>query len=219
MGKNNNNNNNKKSLNEDQTGKNVMRTIRKSCTKAKTRRAGRTKTESAITRTTSLPMARTTSSTSHSSANTGTDTEGTQNEDQLEICVSPQDTGILAGTTPKKRGFVKNKNIPGIKSRLGWSPSRFDDRISTHNVNRHGQRFREFPLRHEYITRADIDMIENLNRNTYFFDVNEDDLAQSRSITLKMLNNLEIIYRKVRRGNRFSHYPNISRNVQRNFRV
>ena len=218
MGKNNNNNNNKKSLNEDQTGKNVMRTIRKSCTKAKTRRGGRTKTESAITRTTSLPMARTTSSTSHSSANTGTDTEGT-NEDRLEICVSPQDTSILAGTSPKKRGFVKNKNIPGIKSRLGWSPSRFDDRISTHNVNRHGQRFREFPLRHEYITRADIDMIENLNRNTYFFDVNEDDLAQSRSITLKMLNNLEIIYRKVRRGNRFSHYPNISRNVQRNFRV
>ena len=195
-----------------------MRTIRKSCTKAKTRRGGRTKTESAITRTTSLPMARTTSSTSHSSANTGTDTEGT-NEDRLEICVSPQDTSILAGTSPKKRGFVKNKNIPGIKSRLGWSPSRFDDRISTHNVNRHGQRFREFPLRHEYITRADIDMIENLNRNTYFFDVNEDDLAQSRSITLKMLNNLEIIYRKVRRGNRFSHYPNISRNVQRNFRV
>ena len=62
-------------------------------------------------------------------------------------------------------------------------------------------------------------MIENLNRNTYFFDVNEDDLAQSRTITLKMLNNLEIIYRKVRRGNKFSHYPSISRNVQRNFRV
>ena len=218
MGKNN-NNNNKKPLNEEQTGTNVMRTIRKSCTKAKTKRAGK-KTGSTITRTTSLPMARTTSSTSHSSANTGTDTEGgTQNEDQLEICVSPQDTSILDGTTPKKRGFVKNKNIPGIKSRLGWTPSRFDDRISTHNVNRHGQRFREFPLRHEYITRADIDMIENLNRNTYFFDVNEDDLAQSRSITLKMLNNLEIIYRKVRRGNRFSHYPSISRNVQRNFRV
>ena len=62
-------------------------------------------------------------------------------------------------------------------------------------------------------------MIENLNRNTYFFDVNVDDLDQSRSITLKMLNNLEIIYRKVRRGNTFSHYPSISRNVQRNFRV
>ena len=62
-------------------------------------------------------------------------------------------------------------------------------------------------------------MIENLNRNTHFFDVNVDDLAKSRSITLKMLNNLEIIYRKVRRSNRFSHYPSISRNVQRNFRI
>ena len=196
-----------------------MRTIRKSCTKAKAKRAGR-KTGSTLTRTTSLPMARATSSTSHSSEYPETDTEGgIQNEDQLEICVSPQDTSILDGTTPKKRSFVKNKNIPGIKSRLGWTPSRFDDRISTHNVNRHGQRFREFPLRHEYITRADIDMIENLNRNTYLYDVNEDDLARSRSVTLKMLNNLELIYRKVRRGNKYSHYPSISRNVQRNFRI
>ena len=218
MGKNN-NNNNKKPLNEEQTGTGVMRTIRKSCTKAKAKRAGR-KTGSTLTRTTSLPMARATSSTSHSSEYPETDTEGgIQNEDQLEICVSPQDTSILDGTTPKKRGFVKNKNIPGIKSRLGWTPSRFDDRISTHNVNRHGQRFRELPLRHEYITRADIDMIENLNRNTYFYDVNEDDLARGRSVTLKMLNNLELIYRKVRRGNKYSHYPSISRNVQRNFRV
>ena len=217
MGKN--NNNNKKSLNDCQPGSNVIRTIKKSCGKAKTRRAGRS--ENTITRTTSLPMSRTTSSDSHSStSNTGTDTEGgIQNEDHLEICVSPEDTNILEGSTPKRRSFVKNANLKGIKSRIGWTPSRFDDKNLTYNVNRHGRRFREFTLRHEYITKADIDMIENLNRNTYFFDVNEDDLAQSRSITLKMLNNLEIIYRKVRRSNRFSHYPSISRNIERNFRV
>ena len=72
MGK---NNNNKKSLNECQIGSDVIRTIKKSCGKAKTRRAGRS--ENTITRTASLPMSRTTSSDSHSStSNTGTDTEG-----------------------------------------------------------------------------------------------------------------------------------------------
>ena len=219
MGRSNNNNNNKKSLSEEQTGTGMMRTIKKSCTKAKAKRAGR-KTESTLTRTTSLPMARATSSTSHSSEYPETDAEsGIQEGDQLEICVSPQDKSILDGTTPKKRSFVKNKNIPGIKSRLGWTPSRFDDRNSTHNTNRHGQRFREYPLRHEYITRLDIDMIENLNRNTHLYDVNEDDLARCRSVTLKMLNNLELIYRKIRRGNKYSHFNSISRNVQRNFRL
>ena len=211
--------NNKKSLNEEQTGSGVMRTIRKSCTKAKVKRAGR-KPGGTLTRATSLPMARAASSTSHSSEYPETDAEsGIQDGDQLEISVSPQDKSILEGTTPTKRNFVKNRNLPGIRARLGWTPSRFDDRNSTHNTNRHGQRFREYPLRHEYITRLDIDMIENLNRNTHLYDVNEDDLARCRSVTLKMLNNLELIYRKIRRGNKYSHYNSISRNVQRNFRL
>ena len=128
--------NNKKSLNEGQTGTDVMRTIKKS------RRTGGAKSENAITRTTSLPMARTTSATSHSStSNTCTDNEGgSQNEDHLEISVSPQDTSILEGSTPKRRSFVKNTNIKGIKSRLGWTPTRLDDKNMTNNVNRHGRR-------------------------------------------------------------------------------
>ena len=178
--------------------------------------------EDAIARTSSLPIARTTSANSQSSSsNTNTDVDevGSLNEDYQELSDNAHGASTLGESTPKRGSFVKDSNIKGIKSRLGWTPQRFDDRSSTYNANRHGKKFRENVLRHEYISKSDIDMLENLNRNTYLYDVNEEDLAQLRSITLKTLNNMERIYRKIRRGNQFSHFPSISRNILRNFRV
>ena len=213
---------NKKSLNSGQSSRDVMRAVRKSCEKAKTRRTGDGKKEDTIVRTISLPLTRATSANSQSSSsNTNTDNDevGGLNEERLELGVNANDTSILGGSTPKRGNFIKDSGIKGIKSRLGYTPKRFDDKCSTYNVNRHGRRFRENVLRHEYISKSDIDMLENLNRNTYLYDVNEEDLAKLRSITLKTLNNMERIYRKIRRGNQYSHFPSISRNIQRNFRV
>ena len=212
---------NKKSSNIGQSNKDVMRTIRKSCEKAKNKRTrGGTKDET-IVRTISLPIARATSANSQSSSNTNTDNDeaGSLNEERLELGVNVHDTSILGGSTPKRSGFIKDSSIKGIKSRLGTTPKRFDDRGSTYNANRHGSKFRENALRHEYVTKSDIDMLEDLNRNSYLYDVNAEDLAKLRSITLKTLTNMERIYRKIRRGNRYSHYPAISRNIQRNFQV
>ena len=211
----------RKSSNSGQSNKDVMRVIRKSCEKAKNKRTGDGTKEETIIRTISLPITRATSANSQSSSNTNTDNDeaGSLNEERLELGVNAHDTGILGGSTPKRGNFIKDSGIKGIKGRLGYTPKRFDDRGLTHNVNRHGRRFRENVLRHEYISKSDIDMLENLNRNTYLYDVNEEDLAQLRSITLKTLNNMERIYRKIRRGNQFSHFPSISRNILRNFRV
>ena len=212
---------NKKSSNIGQSNKDVMRTIRKSCEKAKNKRTrGGTKDET-IVRTISLPIARATSANSQSSSNTNTDNDeaGSLNEERLELGVNVHDTSILGGSTPKRSGFIKDSSIKGIKSRLGTTPKRFDDRGWTYNANRPGSKFRENALRHEYITKSDINMLEDLNRNSYLYDVNAEDLAKLRSITLKTLTNMERIYRKIRRGNRYSHYPAISRNIQRNFQV
>ena len=209
---------NKKSSNIGQSNKDVMRTIRKSCEKAKNKRTrGGTKDETLV-RTISLPIARATSANSQST-NTDNDEAGSLNEERLELGVNVHDTSILGGSTPKRSGFIKDSSIKGIKSRLGTTPKRFDDRGSTYNANRHGSKFRENALRHEYITKSDINMLEDLNRNSYLYDVNAEDLAKLRSITLKTLTNMERIYRKIRRGNRYSHYPAISRNIQRNFQV
>ena len=209
---------NKKSSNIGQSNKDVMRTVRKSCEKAKNKRTrGGTKDETLV-RTISLPIARATSATSQST-NTDNDEAGSLNEERLEIGVNVHDTSILGGSTPKRSSFIKDSSLKGIKSRLGTTPQRFDDRGSTYNANRHSSKFRESALRHEYITKSDINMLEDLNRNSYLYDVNAEDLAKLRSITLKTLTNMERIYRKIRRGNRYSHYPAISRNIQRNFQV
>ena len=207
----------RKSSNSGQSNKDVMRVIRKSCEKAKNKKNGDGTKEETIIRTISLPITRATSANSQSSSNTNTDND----EERLELSVNAHDTSVLDGSTPKRGNFIKNSGIKGIKGRLGYSPApeRCDDRGPTHNANRHGRKFRENALRHEYISRSDIDMLENLNRNTYLYDVNEEDLSKLRSITLKTLNNMERIYRKIRRGNQYSHFPSISRNIQRNFRV
>ena len=216
---------NKKSSNIGQSNKDVMRTVRKSCEKAKNKRTrGGTKDET-IVRTISLPITRATSANSQSSSKNNTDNDladdeaGSLSEERLELGVNVHDNSILGGSTPKRSGFIKDSSIKGIKSRLGTTPKRFDDRGSTYNANRHGSKFRENALRHEYITKSDINMLEDLNRNSYLYDVNAEDLAKLRSITIKTLTNMERIYRKIRRGNRYSHYPAISRNIQRNFQV
>ena len=210
---------NKKSSNIGQSNKDVMRTIRKSCEKAKNKRTrGGTKDET-IVRTISLPIARATSANSQSSSNTDNDEAGSLSEERLELSVNINDTGILGGSTPRRSDVIKDPSLKGIKSRLGTTPKRFDDRGSTYNANRPSSKFRENTLRHEYITRSDFNLLEDLNRNSYLYDVNAEDLAKLRSITLKTLTNMERIYRKIRRGNRYSHYPAISRNIQRNFQV
>ena len=210
----------KKSSNNGQSGVGVMRTIKKSCDKAKNRRTkGGTKNET-IARTISLPIARAISANSQSSSNTNTDNDeaGSLSEDRLELRVNAHDTSILGGSTPKKRSdVIKDSSLKGIKARLGTTPKRFDDRGKTYNASRPDHRERK--LRHEYITKSDINLIEDINRNSYLYDVNEDDLAKLRSITLKTLTNMERIFRKIRRGNQYSHYPAISRNIQRNFQV
>ena len=211
---------NKKSSNTlSQSNKDVMRTVRKSCEKAKNKRTrGGTKDET-IVRTISLPIARATSANSQSSSNTDNDEAGSLSEERLELSVNINDTGILGGSTPRRSDVIKDPSLKGIKSRLGTTPKRFDDRGSTYNANRPSSKFRENTLRHEYITRSDFNLLEDLNRNSYLYDVNAEDLAKLRSITLKALTNMERIYRKIRRGNRYSHYPAISRNIQRNFQV
>ena len=211
---------NKKSSNTlSQSNKDVMRTVRKSCEKAKNKRTrGGTKDET-IVRTISLPIARATSANSQSSSNTDNDEAGSLSEERLELSVNINDTGILGGSTPRRSDVIKDPSLKGIKSRLGTTPKRFDDRGSTYNANRPSSKFRENTLRHEYITRSDFNLLEDLNRNSYLYDVNAEDLAKLRSITLKTLTNMERIYRKIRRGNRYSHYPAISRNIQRNFQV
>ena len=100
-----------------------------------------------------------------------------------------------------------------------WTPNRFDEKRTPGNRNRHGNKFRERNLRHDYVTTSDMDLIVHLNRNTCLYDIDEDVLTQLRSITLKNLNNLERVYRKMRRGERYSHFPLIYRNILRNFRV
>ena len=209
----------RKSSNSGQSNKDVMRVIRKSCEKAKNKRTGDGTKEETIIRTISLPITRATSANSQSSSNTDNDEAGSLNEERLELGVNVHDTSILGGSTPKRSGFIKDSSLKGIKSRLGTTPKRFDDRGWTYNANRPGSKFRENALRHEYITKSDINMLEDLNRNSYLYDVNAEDLAKLRSITLKTLTNMERIYRKIRRGNRYSHYPAISRNIQRNFQV
>ena len=209
----------KKSSNIGQSNKDIMRTVRKSCEKAKSKRTrGGTKDET-IVRTISLPLARAISINSQSSSNTNTDNDeaGSLSEERLELRVNAHDTSILGGSTPKRSDVIKDSSLKGIKARLGTTPKRFDDRGLTYNASRPDRRERN--LRHEYITKSDINLIEDLNRNSHLYDVNAEDLAKLRSITLKTLTNMERIFRKIRRGNRYSHYPAISRNIQRNFQV
>ena len=165
-------------------------------------------------------MTRSSSNNSQTSS-TNTDQDGgeTTGDERLELNVTVEDTSIMRTVTPRKEDFVKNPNIRGIKSRIGWTPKRFDDRSTPGNINRHGRKFKERNLRHDYVTTSDMDLIVHLNRNTCLYDIDEDVLTQLRSITLKNLNNLERVYRKMRRGERYSHFPSIYRNIQRNFRV
>ena len=200
---------------------NVMRTVRKSCEKAKNKRTRSGTKDETIVRTISLPIARAISANSQSSSNTDIDNDeaGSLSEERLELSVNIRDEGILGGSTPRRSDVIKDPSLKGIKSRLGTTPGRFDDRGSTYNANRPSNKFRENKLRHEYITRSDFNLLEDLNRNSNLYDVNAEDLAKLRSITIKTLTNMERIYRKIRRGNRYSHYPAISRNIQRNFQV
>jgi hypothetical protein len=203
-----------------QSSQDVLRATKKSCEKAKNKRTGASRMEDTIVRASSLPMTRSNSANSQtSSANTNTEHEEseTTSDELLELNVSAEDKIILGGTTPRKKDFIKDSSIKGIKSRVGWTPKRVDDRSSTYN--RHGKRFKEYTLRHEHITKSDMDLMGSLNRNTFLYDINEDDLAQLRAITLKNLNNLERIYRKIRRGTQYSHFHSVHRNIQRNFRI
>ena len=214
--------NNKKTMTHEQSSQDVLRATKKSREKAKNKRIGAGKTKDTIVRASSLPMTRSSSHNSQtSSSNTNTDHEEseTTSDERLELNVTTEDTSIIGRTTPRREDFIKDSSIKGIKGRIGWTPKRFDVRSSTYNINRHGRRFKEHTLRHEYVTKSDMDLLGNLNRNTFLYDINEDDLDQLRSITLKNLNNLERIYRKIRRGNQYSHFPSIFRNIQRNFRI
>ena len=205
-----------------QSSQDVLRTTNKSREKAKNRRLGAGRTRDTLVRTSSLPMTRSSSNNSSSNNNTDHEEGESTSDERLVLNVTVDDTSIVRKVTPRKEDFIKDANIRGIKSRIGWTPKRFerfDDRSSSNNVNRRGRRFKEHTLRHEYINKSDIDLLENLNRNTFLYDINEDDLAQLRSITLKTLNNLERVYRKIRRGDQYSHFSSISRNIQRNFRV
>ena len=176
--------------------------------------------EDTIVRTSSLPMTRSSSANSQtSSSNTNTEHEEseTTSDERLELDVSAEDRNIAGGTTPKRKDFIKDSSIKGIRGRVGWTPRRFDDRKTMYN--RHGNRFKEHTLRHEHVTKSDMDLMGDLNRNSFLYDINEEDLAQLRTITLKNLNNLERIYRKIRRGTQYSHFHSVHRNIQRNFRI
>ena len=209
--------NNKKISTTRQLSQDVTRTMRKSCEKAKTKRIGASK-ENTIARASTLPMTRSSSANSQTSSSNATEHEEseTTSEEQLELDVSTEDRNIVRGSTPKK-DFIKDPSIKGIRGRVGWTPRRFDDRKTMYN--RHGYRFKEHKLRHEYVTKSDMDLMGDLNRNSFLYDINEEDLAQLRTITLKNLNNLERIYRKIRRGDTYSHFHSIFRNIQRNFRI
>jgi hypothetical protein len=148
-------------------------------------------------------------------------------DEQLEISVTLEDREAISGrmNTPKKEEHVKDPNASGIKARVGWSPfpgRSNEGRKSTQpegNQYRHRNRNRERHLRHDYITSSDMKLLTYLNRNTGLYDISVDVLTQMRSITLKSLNNLERVYRRLRRHERYSHYPSISRNIERNFRL
>ena len=211
---------NKKTTSHGRSSQDVLRVMKKSCEKAKNKRTGTARMEDTIVRASSLPMTRSSSANSQtSSSNTNTEHEEseTTSDEHLELNASAEDKHILGGTTPRRKDFIKDSSVKGIKSWVGWTPKRFDDRSSTYN--RHGKRFKEHTIRHEHITKSDLDLLGSLNRNTFLYDINEDDLTQLRAITLKNLSNLERIYRKIRRGTQYSHFHSIFRNIQRNFRI
>ena len=141
--------NNKKTMNHEQSSQDILRATKKSREKAKNKRISAGKTKDAIGRANSLPMTRSSSHNSQtSSTNTNTDHEEseTTSDERLELNVTVDDTSILRRVTPRKEDFVKDSSIRGIKSRIGWTPKRFDDRSSTFNINRHGRRFKEQTL-------------------------------------------------------------------------
>ena len=142
-------------------------------------------------------------------------------DEHLELNVTADDRNLIRTITPRKEDFVKDPSIGGVKGRIGWTPYRADEKRSqgNRNRNRHGNKFRERNLRHDYVTTSDMDLLTYLNHYTCLYDISEDVLAQLRSITLKNLNNLERVYRKLRRGDRYSHFPSIHRNIHRNFRI
>ena len=214
---------NKKLSVHESTSQGVLRTTRGSQERAKKRKTGfeqQQKIRGTIARSSSLPMDRSSSHTSQtSSTNTDQEEEDDTKDERLELNVTADDTRIIRTNTPRKEDFVKDPNIGGVKGRVGWTPKRFDERRTPGNRNRHGSKFRERNLRHDFVTMSDMGLLTHLNRNTCLYDISEDTLAQLRSITLKCVNNLERIYRKLRRGDRYSHFPSIYRNIQRNFRI
>jgi hypothetical protein len=206
---------NKKLSVHESTSEGVLRTTRGSQAK---RRKTDSEKQQKIARSSSLPMDRSNSHTSHESGSTITDREEEEDE-SLELNVTAEDRMVIRKNTPRKEDFVKDPNIGGVKGRIGWTPKRFDDKWTSGNRNRHGNKFRERHLRHDFVSMSDMGLITHLNRNTSLYDISEDTLTQMRSITLKCVNNLERIYRKLRRGDRYSHFPSIYRNIQRNFRI
>ena len=115
---------NRRASNCGQSSRDVLRVVKKSCEKAKTKKTGGGKLEDTIARTSSLPIARTSSAnsqTSSSTTNTDNDESGSLNEERLELNVTAHDTSILGRTTPRRENFVKDSSIKGIKSRLGWT--------------------------------------------------------------------------------------------------
>ena len=215
--------NNKKSSSYEPSGRGLLRASKKSLEKAKMRKTDPAQQEKRkdMARSSSLPMTRSSSHTSQTSSNSNSEQEegGDMKDERLELNVTVDDRNLTSTVTPRKEDFVKNPSIKGIQGRLGWTPNRFDEKRTLGNRNRHGNKFRERNLRHDYVTTADMDLLTYLNRNSNLYDISQDVLDQMRTITLKNLNNLERIYRKLRRGDRYSHFPSIYRNVQRNFRI
>ena len=210
-------NNNKRLSVYEPSSSGVLRTTRKSLERTKKRKSGAEQQKINDT------IARSSSHTSsHISQSDREEVEETKDEG-LVLNVTVEDRNITRTVTPRKGDFVKDPSIGGVKGRVGWAPKRDDERRKPErtqgNHNRYGNKHRERNLRHDYVTTSDMSLLTYLNRNPCLYDISEDVLAQLRSITLKNLNNLERVFRKLRRGDKYSHYPSISRNIERNFRI
>lgn len=138
------------------------------------------------------------------------------------MTVSQNDRNILTETSTPQKTFFKDPSAKGVKKRLGYTPRVNNSEPRRDNCipgNRHRRRNRERNLRYEYTTASDARLLTNLNRDTNMSNASEDVLIQLRFLTLKNLNNLERIYRKIRKNDRYSHFDSIYRNIDRNFRL